>query len=173
MAHSSWGPMWPNCQTARVITVVTESGVRLPVRKEIAPLVVGLVRDLEEARGKSFNPAWCWGFACRAISGTSTPSNHSGGLAIDLDAPENPYMSAATHALPHPLRKRFANGKMLRGTMPGRASSIAKKWGFYWGGDYTSKPDPMHFEFVGSVEDAARRVKRLRVSEKRRNRGQG
>ena len=170
MAHSSWGSGWPSCSSDRVITVVTKSGIRLPVRREIAPLVVGLVRDLERGRKKPMTQGWCWGFACRAISGTQTASNHSWGLAIDLDAPENPYMSATAHASAHALRKEFKNGKVLRSTMPLNASKIAAKWGFRWGGDYTTKPDPMHFEFMGSVQDARRRVDELNVREHRRER---
>lgn len=156
MAHSSWGSGWPNCQTGSVVTVTTKSGVRLPVRKELSVLVAGLVADLERARNRKFRADWCWGFACRAISGTNTPSNHSWGLAVDLDAPENPYMSAADHRAPHPLRKTFEGEIVLRSTMPKNAADIARKWGFRWGGLYISKPDPMHFEFTGSVTDAKR-----------------
>jgi hypothetical protein len=174
MAHPSWGSGWPNCQTGDVITVIihedTDNEIRIPVRKQIAPLLVGLIRDLEKAREEWFKKGWCWGGACRAISGTSSPSNHSWWLASDLDAPQNPYMSASAHDDPHPLRKRFDNGKLLRSTMPKNAGAIAAKWGFRWGGDYDSKPDPMHFEFVGSREDAARRVKALKVKERKRER---
>ena len=173
MAHSSWGPGWPNCPTGGIVTVVIHEGegeIRLPVQKMIAPLVVALVRDLEKARNKRFIMPGCWGFACRPIRDTQTASNHSWGLAIDLDAPTNPMMSAASHAAPHSLRKKFDNGKTLRSTMPDNASKIAAKWGFRWGGDYTTTPDPMHFEFMGSREDAQRRVKELRVKEKKRKR---
>jgi peptidoglycan hydrolase-like protein with peptidoglycan-binding domain len=140
-----------------MVTVVTGGGgVRLPVRREIAPLVVGLVRDLERARGKPFRSDWSWGYAHRAISGTSTPSNHSWGLAVDLDAPENPYLSRDLHRAAHSLRKSFPDGLILRSTMPDKVVTIAKHWGFGWGGRYPTKPDPMHFEFVGSVADADR-----------------
>lgn len=174
MAHPSFGSGWPNCETDHIITVIIHEGtaneIRLPVRKKIAPLVVGLVRDLEKARESWFKKGWCWGFACRPISGTSSPSNHSWGLAIDLDAPQNPYMSAEAHRAPHPLRQKFANGKLLRSTMPKNASGIARKWGFRWGGDYTTKPDPMHFEFVESRHAAGQRVKALKVKERKRDR---
>lgn len=168
MAHSSWGSGWPNCDTSSIVTVVTDGGIKLPVRKAIGPLVVGLVRDLEKARGKKFTVGWCWGFACRSISGSSTPSNHSWGLAVDLDAPQNPMMSAATHNAAHPLRKTFKGGKVLRSTMPDNASEIAARWGFRWGGDYTTTPDPMHFEFMGSRDEAKDRVKSLNVEDRPR-----
>jgi len=155
MAHPSWGSGWPNCVTTKIVTVTTGE-LRLPVRREVAQAVAGLVTELARARGRPFRADWSWGFACRAISGTSTASNHSWGLAIDLDAPENPYMDASTHQAPHPLRKKFANGKTMRSTMPDDASAIARKWGFRWGGDYSTKLDPMHFEFMGSIDDAKR-----------------
>lgn len=152
-----WGSGWPHCQQSKIIRV--ECGalrLRLPVRSEIARLVPGLVHALEEARGRPFRPDWSWGFACRSIGGSTTPSNHSWGLAIDLDAPENPQMSAAAHKAPHKLRKTFAGGLVLRSTMPDNVGAIAKQHGFHWGGLYRSKPDPMHFEFLGTPADAAR-----------------
>ena len=40
---------------------------------------------------------------------------------------------------------------------------IAERHGFRWGGTYSTKPDPMHFEFMGSVADARRRRDELLV----------
>jgi hypothetical protein len=160
MAHPSWGPGWPANNSQKMVTVVTGGGgLRLPVRREIAPLVAGLVRGLERARGKPFRSNWSWGYANRAIRGTSTPSNHSWGLAVDLDAPENPYLSRDMHRAAHPLRRNFPGGLILRSTMPERTEAIARYWGFGWGGRYPTRPDPMHFEFVGSLEDAVRRAR--------------
>lgn len=156
-----WGSGWPNCPSSTTLTTVEVAGIRLPCRTEIAPLVAGLVLELGEARRQLFRADWCWGFACRAISGTDIPSNHSWGLAVDLDAPENPYMSTSAHAEPHPLRKSYG-GKLLRSTMPLNAAEIASKWGFYWGGLYTTKPDPMHFEFALSRDEAALLIAELR-----------
>ncbi|MDQ3030027.1 MAG: M15 family metallopeptidase [Actinomycetota bacterium] len=139
-ADRGWGPGWPNAQTDKIVTVVCGANqLRLPVRAEIGPLVAALVRDLERARGAPFRPDWSWGFANRAIRGTSTPSNHSWGLAIDLDAPDN-----AMQGPPPPGRN----------TMPRSTGKIAARYGFRWGGAYTSRPDPMHFEYMGSPADA-------------------
>jgi hypothetical protein len=159
MAHPSWGPGWPADNRPKIVTVVSgKGGLRLPVRREIAPLVAGLVRDLERARGKPFRSDWSWGYANRAIRGTNTPSNHSWGLAVDLDAPQNPYLSRDIHRAAHPLRKSFPGGLVLRSTMPDKVVAIANEWGFGWGGRYPTRPDPMHFEFMGSVQDADRLV---------------
>jgi hypothetical protein len=137
------------------------SDVRLPVRSELAPVVAQLVKHLEDARDKKFHSVGSFGFACRPIAGTSTPSFHSFGLAIDLDAPENPFLSAARHKEPHPLRKKFPGGRILRSTMPMEAEAIASKLMFRWGGTFTTNPDPMHFEFMGSVADAEKLAQRV------------
>ena len=67
----------------------------------------------------------------RFIAGSTTLSNHSFGLALDLNVPGN-----------------------LRGTvgeMDRTVVSIFKKWGFAWGGDW-NYTDPMHFEMNALVE---------------------
>jgi hypothetical protein len=149
-----WGPGWPNCQRDRLVTIVVgRNNLRLPVRREVAPIFAELVRRLERSRGSGFRPDWSWGFACRSISGTTKPSNHSWGLAIDLDAPTNPYNSAAWH-------KRNGRtgwgGLTIVSTMPADTRAICDSLSIGWGGLYRTKPDPMHFEFMGTPTDAAR-----------------
>lgn len=162
-AELGWGAGWPNCRTDEIVTVVCGgNGLRLPVRKQLAPLIAGLVTELEAARGRPFRPDWSWGFACRPISGTRQPSNHSQGCAIDLDAPENPYATVAVHASPHPLRKNIA-GRTLRTTMPADVVDIARRWGFTWGGLYATKPDPMHFDPAVTPAQAAQLTADLRA----------
>jgi len=67
----------------------------------------------------------------RFIAGTTTLSNHSFGLALDLNVPGN---------------QRGTTGEMDRGVV-----SIFKTWGFAWGGDW-SYTDPMHFEMAQLVD---------------------
>jgi peptidoglycan hydrolase-like protein with peptidoglycan-binding domain len=75
---------------------------------------------------------WCWGYAFRPVRGGTTPSFHSAGLAIDLNAPS------------HPLGRR--------GTFkPDRARiirALASRYGLRWGGDYRFRADEMHFEVI-------------------------
>lgn len=63
----------------------------------------------------------------RFIANTTTLSNHSFGLALDLNVPGN---------------QRGTVGEMSRAVV-----SIFKKWGFAWGGDWRWT-DPMHFELA-------------------------
>ena len=67
----------------------------------------------------------------RFIAGTTTLSNHSFGLALDLNVPGN---------------QRGTVGEMDRGVV-----AIFKKWGFAWGGDW-GYTDPMHFELAQVVD---------------------
>jgi hypothetical protein len=148
MAHSSWGPGWPNCQSAKInrgFYVDTVWGrVTFPggVRWEICELVARLVQETSN-RGYRFgivgNPSYgCWGYNCRAIAGSSAPSNHSWGLSVDINAPKNPMTS------------------VLVTDMPGWMPDLWNAYGFRWGGDYINKKDAMHYEFMGSVADATR-----------------
>jgi hypothetical protein len=66
----------------------------------------------------------------RFIAGSTTLSNHSFGLALDLNVPGN---------------LRGTVGEMDRDVV-----AIFKDWGFAWGGDW-SYTDPMHFEMNALV----------------------
>jgi Putative peptidoglycan binding domain/D-alanyl-D-alanine carboxypeptidase len=140
-----WGPGWPHPHTDHIVTVVCGANrIKLPVRTEIAPLVRHLVADLELQHGP-FHQGQCWGFANRAIRGSNRPSNHSWGLAIDLDAPENP----------------MTTDPRARHTIGSYASGVAARYGFRWGGDYIGRKDYMHFEFMGTTASAAALVRGL------------
>ncbi len=120
-------------------------GLRLPIHSDLVELVAILI-DFTELHGYDVRPDWTWGWACRAIAGTSTPSNHSWGTAIDVNAPVNP------------RRKR---GLPMITDLP---PAVVKMWedhGFRWGGRY-SWPDPMHFEFMGSTAQAKAITAQLR-----------
>lgn len=67
----------------------------------------------------------------RFIAGTTTLSNHSFGLAIDINSLEN---QRGTVGQMHPM-----------------VVAVFKKWGFAWGGDW-SYTDPMHFELERIVQ---------------------
>jgi len=133
-----WGDGWPNCQTNRLVTI-TVSPVRLSVRKEIAPLVAWLSQQTIQ-RGYGFRSGQCWGFACRSIRGSTTPSNHSWGLAVDINSLANPM------------------GSSLRTDMPSWMPKLWTDHGFRWGGTYSTRKDAMHYEYMGTPADAARTI---------------
>lgn len=143
MPHASWGP--PGVSRDG-LTRIDVPGIPLWVRSEVAPLYRELVRRLPEARGPGA-PALSssGGYIKRRIAGSATWSNHSWGLAADFNAPTNPHAA--------PMRTDFD---------PATARAIARELGMRWGGDYR-RPDPMHFEFMGSRDDAAEIARRLQT----------
>lgn len=60
-------------------------------------------------------------------------SNHSWGTAFDIDAQR------------YPLGKVVAADAPIRKLVP-----LAHEHGWLWGGDFKSRPDGMHFEYVGA-----------------------
>lgn len=147
MADRSFGPGWPNCERDGIVTLVRSDGLRLPVHRDLAELVAILI-DFTELPPHNYDvvPGWTWGWACRAIAGTSSPSNHSWGTAIDINAPNNP---------------RRARGLPRITDIPPSVRQLWKDHGFRWGGDY-SWPDSMHFEFMGTAADARRILKQVK-----------
>lgn len=150
-----WGPGWPNCQPDQV-EPFESFGVGFPagVRHELAPLL-SLLLGHANKRGFQLMEPGCWGYACRPIKrsdGTLTdvPSNHSWGLAIDVNAPRNVFgapRSSSEIATKYPwLPKLMAD------------------YGFRWGGNYTGTKDWMHFEFMGTPRAARRATRRAKAN---------
>jgi hypothetical protein len=157
-SERGWGPGWPNCQLDEIVPL-TVGGISFPrgIRREIHDLVVMLLEETEGlgyALGHAPGAAGCFGFGCRAIKQTDgtftdTPSNHSWGLAIDINAPANPNTSGP-----------------LVTDMPDWLPDLFNDYGFRWGGDYRhyggSTVDAMHMEFWGTPADARRLTERAR-----------
>lgn len=151
MAVSSptFGPQWPQ-RNPNIVTLVRKDGLRIPLHAELVDLV-SMLMDPTEAMGYDILPGQTWGYANRPISGTVLPSNHSRGVSVDINAPSNPYASAAWHqrnANSHPF------GLPRRSDIPQAVFELWEAHGFYLGVRYASKPDPMHFEFTGTVAEA-------------------
>lgn len=128
---------WGRPCTARLVTVQA-AGISLPADKRVADLVEEGLRRTHKL-GYYLHPGWCWGYACRHIlNDLSKPmSNHSWGLAVDLNAPTNGYGT--------------------NGDFPTRIDRLVwNEFGFRSGKDYHETKDPMHKEFMGTPDDAAR-----------------
>jgi hypothetical protein len=142
-----WGTGWPNCQSSKMVKVVSDAGHSVNVRREIAELVATLF-EIQLIREYDPNPTsllQTWGFACRAIANTRRASNHSWGLAIDNRATENPY-STTFHS-----------------TIPPKVVNDWEVCGFYWGGRYSTKYDTMHFEYIGTPAEVAGHLAKARA----------
>ncbi|MFI5892028.1 M15 family metallopeptidase [Actinoplanes sp. NPDC051513] len=134
-----WGQGWSADRSKDQARVRADrSGTKVNVHKRIAALV-DILLDESERRGYRFNPKSCGGYVNRAIKGTSRPSNHSWGLAVDLNWDRNP--------------ENFHG--VLKTDFPAWMVPLWNRYGFAWGGHYRGRhKDPMHFEFMGAPADA-------------------
>jgi hypothetical protein len=136
-----WGKGWPTDRSGDVRRVDAITG---SVHKDIHELVTLLCAETQR-RGYRIRRDWSWGYANRPISGTRTPSNHSWGLAVDLNAPTNPM------------------GSTLKTDMPKWMVDLWTTYGFRWGGTFTRLKDAMHFEYMGTPADAKAHTTRARL----------
>lgn len=137
-----WGPGWPHDNKDKMVRVkANKSGKKVSVHHRISRLVDIL---LDESERKGYRIELLGGFVNRQIfkkgKPTGIPSNHSWGLAIDVNWNRNIETS---------------NGE-LHHNIPGWMQDLFNRYGFAWGGDYRKggHRDPMHFEFMGSPADA-------------------
>lgn len=135
-ATPEWGSGWPNCQGNQQATA-HGGGVRVTCRHEIAELV-GLLLEATVQGGYHIRQADTGAFNCRPIGGTSTASNHSWGLAIDINWNTNGFGYNVSHDIPQWV------------------IDLWKTYGFSYGGDWSGKKDWMHFEWKRSKADAIR-----------------
>ncbi|GIF22117.1 LysM repeat protein [Actinoplanes tereljensis] len=134
-----WKNGWPEDRSRDMVRVKADrSGTKVNVHKRIAALV-DMLLDETERRGYRLDPKRCGGYVNRPIKNTQKASNHSWGLAIDLNWDKNP--------------ERFDG--VLRTNLSPWVVPLWNRFGFAWGGNYSGKhKDPMHFEFMGSPDDA-------------------
>lgn len=121
----------------------------LPVKGEIAALLIGFAKEFHQ-KVEPLHSGWCWGYAFRDVRGSTSPSFHSAGLAIDLNAPK------------HPLGHSGTFNARQRATI----NSLCHKYGLRWGGNYSGRKDEMHFEVILNRTQALALVKRLQAPAK-------
>lgn len=141
-----WGPGYPDCQRDRMRAVELYGGAWVTVHEGIVDLVFYILSYCSIAFRYPIRAGVTGGFNCRAISGTSVPSNHSWGLAVDVNWDKNPMSATLVSDIP-----------------PGMVS-VMWAHGFFWGGWYGGTKDAMHFEFVrtpGAVATLEANAKRL------------
>ena len=121
---------------ARNIVNIHTSGITVACHRLIAPLLKAAVDECT-AKGYRFDKVKDdWGWSHRWIRGRpGVLSNHSWGLAVDLNATKNPMTT---------------DGKNHT-DMPAWVVATMQKYGFSWGGNYRAKRrDPMHYEMLGT-----------------------
>jgi hypothetical protein len=144
-SDKGWGPGWPTDRSADMARVTADrSKAAVNVHKRIARLV-DLLLDETERRGYLAKPNQTGAYNNRAINDkdgrpTNTPSNHSWGLAVDLNSLDND----------------DSRDGIVHTNMPDWLPRLWGRYGFAWGGNYrgSSYRDPMHLEFMGAPADA-------------------
>lgn len=120
---------------------VRGTAVRLAVRNgpagdvllEVAALFDLMVQDLDQPLVDD------WGYAERPIRGSETTvSNHASGTAVDLNATRWPLGSAPSVNL---TPAQIATVRAIVAVTIVRGHQVVR-----WGGDYSGRKDPMHFE---------------------------
>jgi len=148
-AARGWGSATaPGYRQANIATIHA-GGIAVPVHKALTDAFTYLLTELTKHYPLA-GYADDWGYCLRCIRGTGPAltdpscrlSNHSWGLAVDLDSSKNPMTSDlhATHeivrAVVDPILAPFG-GRLI------------------WGGEYTSpRKDYMHFEYIGTLGQA-------------------
>lgn len=96
----------------------------------------------------------CWGYNYRKIRGSQTQySNHASGTAVDFNADQHP--------LGTPASETFTAGQIKA------CHAIVEECGgvVRWGGDYSGRKDPMHWEIVGTAKQVAALAAKIKRGE--------
>jgi hypothetical protein len=128
--QKGWGK---HCTCRRATVALRAARVTVDVR--IAELV-GLIMRANEAQGYAYRAADTGAYNCRQIAGSNRWSNHAWAIAVDENWQTNPFTSPLTTDKPRWLVDRW------------------NRYGFAWGGDYRGRKDAMHFEFMGTPDQA-------------------
>ncbi|GAA1976612.1 hypothetical protein GCM10009817_16120 [Terrabacter lapilli] len=110
------------------------------VRRGDVHVVLGYVARRFDREVEALVKGWCWGHSYRAISGSTTLSNHSSGTAIDLNAPRHPLGRSGTFTATQRSHIR---------SILDACNGVVR-----WGGDYSGRKDEMHFEINVRPGDA-------------------
>lgn len=141
---------WPAGSASAIgVRPFVVAGVSFPggVKDGDVATVLRYVMERFHTRVEPLRGGWCWGYANRDIRGSGTTSNHASGTATDANAPL------------HPLGKRgtFSSAQVreIRAILA-EVDHVVR-----WGGDYSGRPDEMHFEINASAAKVAGVAARL------------
>ena len=95
----------------------------------------------------------CWGWYAKNIEGSSTISNHASATAWDINADQ------------HPMGPPISSN-MTQKEIDGCRQIIREAEGtLRWGGDYSSRPDPMHWEIDDDADAVSRFADKIRAGD--------
>lgn len=138
----------PRWESANLVTIhhtiiPSSQGGKLYVHKLIVPMLLATFDDwLGLQAGDSYPIRHIGCFAPRAQRGESwLASTHSWAIAFDLNPDTNPLIWPCPVGDP----RRMAPGAM---DIPSAWVAAAKARGWVWGGDFSRRFDPMHFQLA-------------------------
>jgi hypothetical protein len=102
------------------------------LRGDVDVVFSDLAAWLDKEIEASITPG-CWGHHVKKIEGSDDYSNHSSGTAFDYNAPNHPMGKRNTYSA--------AKRDKIRARLRDRYQGVIR-----WGGDYSGRPDDMHFE---------------------------
>jgi hypothetical protein len=137
------------------VYAIGDSGVKLSMRKEVAPLLVAACRDFHR-EVEELVPGWCWGHAPKKIEGTNSWSEHAWGGAVDLNAPRHPMGKRNTFT---PGERKALDRILDRYTYKGKRLLRSGK-------DYVRRADDMHLEVIGQRHEVLAAIKLLQAPAK-------
>ncbi len=123
------------------------STATITCHKSLASSIQAAYKEMKAKGFRAFsNGCYNW----RKMTGSSTyMSNHSFGIAIDINPSYNPYTKASTSSTWQSAPSCYK--------IQGEIVAIWKKYGFYWGGDYNGLKDYMHFEYIDGALKAGKK----------------
>lgn len=158
---------WEQKIVGNVAQIGTIKPNQLKSLPEALPLFQGFVAEIQ-SRGYVIGDAGMYVFRCTASTrkdcaglGRSSLSNHSYGLALDINTAKNPLRTY------YGINGASACQTPIVSDIPQWVVQVAESWGLYWGGygwssgcaspsevKSSASRDPMHFEFNGTVAQA-------------------
>lgn len=102
-----------------------------------------------EADVEQMVPGTCWGWYVKNIEGSGTISNHASATAWDINAPQ------------HPMGPPTSSNMTAREIAACHEIEADSDGTLRWGGDF-SRPDPMHWEIIGTPARVAAFARKIR-----------
>jgi len=131
-------PKWEEQNIVRItlpkplpLSGTTSSVTRITCHKLLADTMKQTLRDIDAAGKWTLLHSYGGGFNFRVKRGGSQTSLHAWGIAWDFDPEHNPLGS--------------------KGTMDPGIVDLFSQHGFFWGGKFKGRKDPMHFQFATRV----------------------
>lgn len=134
----------PDSQRAEKITDPAVLGVEFPNgwRKGDVDVVFRYLIGRLHREVEPIDNGGCWGYFVKTIEGSTSISNHASGTAIDYNAPAHPMGTRNTYGAADRVKIRAILADL---------SHVVR-----WGGDYSGRPDDMHFEINATGAAVAR-----------------